>query len=85
MNRNSLTLYMVSFTMKSTPYIILRGVLEVMKCEKIMGAALATVLCLSCLSLPSFAVEMDLVDSNRLPDYPEGPAPEMHHVQEVGL
>lgn len=56
-----------------------------MKCEKIMGAALATVLCLSCLSLPSFAVEMDLVDSNRLPDYPEGPAPEMHHVQEVGL
>ena len=55
-----------------------------MKWQKIMGAALATVLCLSCLSLPAFAVEMDLVDNNRLPDYPEGPAPEMHHVQEVG-
>lgn len=52
--------------------------------KKIFSSLVATVLCISCLSIPAFAVEMDLVDSNRLPDYPEGPAPEMHHVQEVG-
>lgn len=58
--------------------------MKLRKFKKIMGTALAAVLCISCLSIPAFAVEMDLVDNNRLPDYPEGPAPEMHHVQEVG-